>query len=150
MASRDRDQFKGVTDPNEETPFAFGSAAYSIKKEFTDATVLVTGQQVCCLELICQRRRVLRLLWTSYAGGTGYIGSLVVEQLLRTVPGVGRIYLLIRGKRGNPAQARLDRLLNSGLFHMVRDNPVLRAKVTCTTKQQFSSCLVNQPLLQRP
>lgn len=63
------------------------------------------------------------------AGGTGYIGSLVVEHLLRSVPDVAKIYLLIRSKGGKPAQARLDRLLNSGLFHMVRDDAVLRLKV---------------------
>lgn len=62
------------------------------------------------------------------AGGTGYIGSLVVEQLLRTVPDVAKIYLIIRSKGGNPAKARLERLLNSGLFHMVRDDLVLRSK----------------------
>lgn len=52
----------------------------------------------------------------------------MVEQLLRTTD-VHTIYLLVRGKRGLPAQDRIARLLNSGLFHMVRDKPELLAKV---------------------
>jgi hypothetical protein len=62
------------------------------------------------------------------AGGTGYIGSLVVEQLLRTTA-VSRIFLLVRSKRGASGQERIAKLLHSGLFHLVRDDPKLLAKV---------------------
>ena len=34
-------------------------------------------------------------------GASGYVGSVVLEQLLRKCPDVARIYLLIRGKRGS-------------------------------------------------
>jgi fatty acyl-CoA reductase len=51
-----------------------------------------------------------------------------VEQLLRTTD-VNRIYVLMRGKRGCPAQERLQNILHSGLFHLVRDNPALLQKV---------------------
>eukprot|EP00879_Flechtneria_rotunda_P027744 GHRR01029734.1.p1 GENE.GHRR01029734.1~~GHRR01029734.1.p1 ORF type:complete len:193 (-),score=42.90 GHRR01029734.1:98-676(-) len=61
-------------------------------------------------------------------GASGYIGSLVTEQLLRTTA-VGCIYVLIRGKRGITAQERLQRVLQSGLFHMVRDNQKALSKV---------------------
>lgn len=61
-------------------------------------------------------------------GGTGFIGSLVIELLLRTTD-VSRIYVLARGKRGAPARERVLRLLHSGLFNMVRDDPKLLAKV---------------------
>eukprot|EP00882_Tetradesmus_deserticola_P013375 GHRQ01014200.1.p1 GENE.GHRQ01014200.1~~GHRQ01014200.1.p1 ORF type:complete len:468 (+),score=166.28 GHRQ01014200.1:148-1551(+) len=95
----------GVDQAVEATPFAAsdGSPTYSIKQEFSGATVMVTG-------------------------ASGYIGSLVVEQLLRTTD-VGKIYVLIRGKRGTTAQERLAQLLQKGLFHLVRDNPRLLAKV---------------------
>ncbi len=63
------------------------------------------------------------------AKGTADMLLLQVEQLLRTTD-VSRIYVLIRGKRGCTAQERLARLLQSGLFHMVRDSPTLLAKVT--------------------
>lgn len=62
------------------------------------------------------------------AGASGYIGSLLVEQLLRTT-NVRRIYVLIRGKRGQPAKERLQRILHSGLFHLVRDDAALLQKV---------------------
>jgi hypothetical protein len=51
-----------------------------------------------------------------------------VEQLLRTTD-VQLIYVLIRGKRGSPAQERLQRILHSGLFHLVRDDEALLQKV---------------------
>lgn len=34
------------------------------------------------------------------AGATGFVGSVVLEQLLRVCPSVKRIYVLIRSKRG--------------------------------------------------
>jgi hypothetical protein len=42
-----------------------------------------------------------------------------------------QIYVLIRGKRGTTAKDRLAQLLQKGLFHLVRDNPRLLAKVSC-------------------
>jgi hypothetical protein len=62
------------------------------------------------------------------AGATGYIGSLVVEQLLRTTS-VKRIFLLVRGKRGTRGEERIACVLHSGLFHLVRDDPKLLSKV---------------------
>lgn len=85
-----------------------------------------------------------------HAGGTGYIGSLVVEQLLRTVPDVGQIYLLIRSKRGCSAQSRLDRLLSSGLFNMVRDDVSLCSKVTLLVTMLLILCLIPLSLAPRP
>jgi hypothetical protein len=52
----------------------------------------------------------------------------VVEQLLRTT-GVQRIFLLVRGKRDTRGEERIARLLHSGLFHLVRDDPKLLSKV---------------------
>lgn len=62
-------------------------------------------------------------------GASGYLGSLLVEQLLRTTD-VGKIYVLIRGKRGQTAKERLRKLLQSGLFHLVRENITLLKKVS--------------------
>ena len=41
-------------------------------------------------------------------GASGYIGSVVLEQLLRSCPDVARIYLLIRGKRGSTGDAAVQ------------------------------------------
>ncbi|CAH1396825.1 unnamed protein product [Nezara viridula] len=40
-------------------------------------------------------------------GATGFVGMAVVEKLLRTTD-VGKIYLLIRPKKGKEASARLE------------------------------------------
>ncbi|KAJ8916621.1 hypothetical protein NQ315_000266 [Exocentrus adspersus] len=53
-------------------------------------------------------------------GGTGFMGKVLLEKLLRACPGVSRIYLLIRPKKGQQAQERLQQLLCSPLFDSVR------------------------------
>ena len=46
-------------------------------------------------------------------GGTGFMGKVLVEKLLRSCPGIKNIYLLMRPKRGQGVQQRLQELLNS-------------------------------------
>jgi fatty acyl-CoA reductase len=51
-------------------------------------------------------------------GASGYLGSVLLEQLLRTTD-VGRVYLLLRPRRGQSVQERASRLLQGPLFHKV-------------------------------
>lgn len=51
-------------------------------------------------------------------GASGYIGSVVLEQLLRTTD-VGTVYLLLRGRKGAEPRERVAALLQSMLFHLV-------------------------------
>ncbi|KAL3270689.1 hypothetical protein HHI36_021217 [Cryptolaemus montrouzieri] len=53
-------------------------------------------------------------------GGTGFMGKVLLEKLLRSCPGVSKVYLLIRPKKGQNAHERLSELLCSPLFHTVR------------------------------
>jgi thioester reductase-like protein len=53
-------------------------------------------------------------------GGTGFVGSVVIEQLLRLVPDVGTIFILARPKAGAAPAARLDALLQKALFDSLR------------------------------
>ncbi|KAK9841845.1 hypothetical protein WJX81_007051, partial [Elliptochloris bilobata] len=76
----------------------------SVRRAFSNSTVLITG-------------------------ATGYLGSLVMEQLLRLVPDVKRIYVIVRGKRGLSGDARIDRLLARSLFHMHREKGVFRPEL---------------------
>lgn len=46
-------------------------------------------------------------------GGTGFMGKVLLEKLLRSCSGVSKIYLLIRPKKGQDAQERLQQLLCS-------------------------------------
>ncbi|XP_069702737.1 putative fatty acyl-CoA reductase CG5065 [Periplaneta americana] len=53
-------------------------------------------------------------------GGTGFMGKVLVEKLLRSCPGIKNIYLLMRPKRGQDVAARLTELLNAPLFERLR------------------------------
>ena len=46
-------------------------------------------------------------------GATGFMGKVLVEKLLRTVPEIGNVYILVREKRGKTCRERLDNLLSS-------------------------------------
>lgn len=78
-----------------------GAALYSIKEHFgPDAAVLLTG-------------------------ATGYIGSLVLEKLLRSTA-VGRVYVLVRARRGQSPADRLGRVLKGPLFHLLTEADTAR------------------------
>lgn len=56
-------------------------------------------------------------------GGTGFMGKVLLEKLLRSCPGISKIYLLIRCKRGQGSRERLQQLLNSPVsfyFHKLK------------------------------
>lgn len=53
-------------------------------------------------------------------GGSGFLGRMVIEMLLRCCPDIGRIFLVLRDKRGVPAADRLRDLLDAPLFDKVR------------------------------
>ena len=45
-------------------------------------------------------------------GGTGFVGKILIEKLLRTCPHLDCIYLLVRPKKSLQPQERLDDLLS--------------------------------------
>ena len=54
-------------------------------------------------------------------GVTGFVGSLVLEQLLRTCPEIAKIYVIVRQKHGISGQDRFHKMLNTNpLFHLLR------------------------------
>lgn len=63
----------------------------SVKRAFSGSSVLLTGV-------------------------TGYVGSIVLEQLLRVCTDVKTVYVLIRGKRNLTSKQRLEKLLSSGVW----------------------------------
>lgn len=72
-------------------------------------------------------------------GATGFVGKVVLEKLLRTVPGIERIYLLIRGNTRYPSAA--DRfqheVATSSIFNTLKgDNPD-RFEQLCAEKLRF-------------
>ncbi|XP_037036416.1 putative fatty acyl-CoA reductase CG5065 [Bradysia coprophila] len=53
-------------------------------------------------------------------GGTGFMGKILVEKLLRSCPEIENIYLLMRPKRGQDVSSRLNDLLNSNIYDTIR------------------------------
>ena len=74
-------------------------------------------------------------------GTTGFLGKVVLEKLIRTVPDIGGIHLLVRGNKRHPeARARfLDEIATSSVFERLRedDNEAFEAfvedRVHCIT-----------------
>ncbi|XP_023955315.2 fatty acyl-CoA reductase 1 [Bicyclus anynana] len=53
-------------------------------------------------------------------GGTGFMGKVLVEKLLRKVPDIGKIMILVRPKKGKTPKQRLEEMLNDALFEKLR------------------------------
>ncbi|XP_077518789.1 fatty acyl-CoA reductase 1-like isoform X2 [Amblyomma americanum] len=53
-------------------------------------------------------------------GGTGFIGKVLLEKVLRSCPGVKQVYLLVRGKSGEGPGARLETMLKSKVFERLK------------------------------
>lgn len=57
-------------------------------------------------------------------GGTGFVGKVLVEKLLRTCPGIERLYLLMRPSKGQSVDYRLQELIQNQV-HSLNDFPLL-------------------------
>ncbi|XP_061728068.1 putative fatty acyl-CoA reductase CG5065 [Cydia pomonella] len=53
-------------------------------------------------------------------GGTGFMGKVLVEKLLRKCPDIKQILLLVRQKKGKTPRQRMEDTLNDPLFEKVR------------------------------
>lgn len=57
-------------------------------------------------------------------GGSGFIGKILVEKLLRSCPGIENIYMLCRSKKGKNVNERLGDITSSPVFDVMREtNP---------------------------
>ena len=52
-------------------------------------------------------------------GATGFMGKCLVEKLLRSVPELGRLFLLVRPKRGKPVKDRIDDMLRCKVLILI-------------------------------
>ncbi|TGZ52579.1 Fatty acyl-CoA reductase [Temnothorax longispinosus] len=52
-------------------------------------------------------------------GGTGFVGKILTEKLLRSCPDILTIYLLIRSKKDKSPESRLDEMFEKRLFDRV-------------------------------
>ncbi|XP_057371715.1 putative fatty acyl-CoA reductase CG5065 [Daphnia carinata] len=66
-------------------------------------------------------------------GATGFMGKVLVEKLLRSCPGIERIYLLMRPSKGQSVECRLQDLINNQIFDTVRKQQLnVMSKLTAT------------------
>uniref|UniRef100_A0A182ITL8 Fatty acyl-CoA reductase n=1 Tax=Anopheles atroparvus TaxID=41427 RepID=A0A182ITL8_ANOAO len=78
---------------------------YSIPAAFADADVFLTG-------------------------GSGFMGKVLIEKLLRSCPQIGRVFVLMRGKRGKTLEERLKTITDGVLFDVLKnENPTALGKI---------------------
>ena len=54
------------------------------------------------------------------SGGSGFMGKVLIEKLLRSCPGIKTIYVLLRPKKGKSIEERLKVLINLPLFEPLK------------------------------
>ncbi|KAL4717628.1 hypothetical protein ACJJTC_000777 [Scirpophaga incertulas] len=54
-------------------------------------------------------------------GGTGFMGKVLIEKLLYSIPDIGNIYIILRPKRGKSVTQRLDDMQRLPLFDRIRN-----------------------------
>ncbi|CAG9135154.1 unnamed protein product [Plutella xylostella] len=52
-------------------------------------------------------------------GGTGFLGKVLLEKLLRCCPGVENVYLLVRQKRGKDIYTRVDEIFDDPVSGLI-------------------------------
>ncbi|XP_044735153.1 fatty acyl-CoA reductase wat-like [Chrysoperla carnea] len=63
-------------------------------------------------------------------GGTGFLGKILVEKLLRSCPNLKTIYLLVRPKKGKDMNTRLEEIFDDVVFKRLnKEQPKSRYKV---------------------
>ncbi|XP_017466458.1 PREDICTED: putative fatty acyl-CoA reductase CG8303 [Rhagoletis zephyria] len=59
-------------------------------------------------------------------GGTGFLGTVLIEELLDTHPDIGTIYVLVRGKRKFDPNERISRLLQKPIFQKFNEKTLAK------------------------
>lgn len=63
-------------------------------------------------------------------GGTGFLGTILIEKLLRSCNDLSTIYILARNKKGKNLQSRIDELFDDAIFdRLKKEFPKFRHKV---------------------
>lgn len=60
-------------------------------------------------------------------GGTGFLGTVLIERLLSATPDIGKVYVLIRDKNGHSAASRIERLMSKVVSsHKTRESSLVQ------------------------
>ena len=79
-------------------------------------------------------------------GATGFMGKMLLNKLLQSCPMLESIYVLIRPKRDELPQVRLDKLLDGPLFKHLEGEEKKSALTNCrftTISSQISAIYMN-------
>ncbi|XP_051171885.1 fatty acyl-CoA reductase wat-like isoform X2 [Leptopilina boulardi] len=67
-------------------------------------------------------------------GGTGFMGKLLIEKLLRSCPGIAFIYLLVRPKKEKDVHQRIEELFDDALFSRLKEEqPKFRHQIVAVS-----------------
>ncbi|OZG72535.1 dehydrogenase [Hahella sp. CCB-MM4] len=74
-------------------------------------------------------------------GTTGFVGKVVLEKLLRSVPTIGKVYLLVRGNRSYPtAEKRFaNEIAQSSIFETLKGEDAKQFQKLCDEHLRFVS-----------
>jgi len=80
-------------------------------------------------------------------GTTGFVGKVILEKLLRSVPTIGRIHLLIRGNAANPSARErfLNEVATSSIFDTLKARHPQRFEELCNEKLRFITGELTEP-----
>lgn len=71
-----------------------------------------TKPQITAMEDLTPLREFYAGQHIFITGGTGFLGKLLIDKLLRRCPGLGFIYLLVRPKKGKDVHQRAEELFD--------------------------------------
>ncbi|XP_014217999.1 fatty acyl-CoA reductase wat-like, partial [Copidosoma floridanum] len=89
----------------------------------------IEANQVPCLKTPVQQFYTGQSILIT--GGTGFLGKILVEKLLRSCPDLSAMYLVVRAKKGQDARQRFDAILDEPIYDLVKkEMPKFRHKIT--------------------
>nr|XP_023016526.1 fatty acyl-CoA reductase wat-like [Leptinotarsa decemlineata] len=63
-------------------------------------------------------------------GSTGFLGKILLEKLLRSCPHISTLYLLVRNKKGNDMDTRVNQIFDDNIFDLMKkERPKFRHKI---------------------
>ena len=74
-------------------------------------------------------------------GGTGFMGKVLLEKLLRTCPGIKCIYVLVRPKRGLEPSVRIEEIVKLPVC-ITKNYLLVSRKVTIISELMHNCCLM--------
>ena len=72
-----------------------------------------------------------------FLGGTGFLGKLLIEKLLRSCPDISSVYVIIRSKRGQDVYKRIENLFDDPVSNRVPQYKIIEPNLTKIFKLQI-------------